>query len=216
MKQLDLLIQLAHGIASHFGNNCEIVIHDIKRNDINSSIVYIENGHISNRSIGDAPSAVVIKTMQKHPKDIKDDLAYLTKTGDGRILKSSTIFIRDDEDNIVYILSLNYDITSLISLDSSIRSLIETSNGNDTQAPLITHNVNDLLDTLIEQSVAIVGKPVSVMTKNDKIRAIKHLNDAGAFLITRSGDKVSNYFNISKFTLYSYIEAAKQLDSNGK
>ncbi|MFW5646904.1 MAG: helix-turn-helix domain-containing protein [Acetivibrio ethanolgignens] len=47
------------------------------------------------------------------------------------------------------------------------------------------------------------------MTKEDKIAAIKFLNDAGAFLITKSGDKISKYFGISKYTLYSYIDINK-------
>ena len=34
-------------------------------------------------------------------------------------------------------------------------------------------------------------------------------DDAGAFLITKSGDKVANLLNISKFTLYSYMDAGK-------
>ena len=65
------------------------------------------------------------------------------------------------------------------------------------------------LDDLIEQSVALVGKPVAMMTKDDKIRAIQFLNNAGAFLVTKSGDKVSKHFGISKYTLYSYIDAKK-------
>ena len=73
----------------------------------------------------------------------------------------------------------------------------------------ITHNVNDLLDHLIEESVALVGKPVPLMNKEDKVTAIQFLNDAGAFLITKSGDKVANYFGISKYTLYSYIDVNK-------
>ena len=60
------------------------------------------------------------------------------------------------------------------------------------------------MDSLIEQSVALVGKPVPLMTKDDKVQAIQFLNNAGAFLITKSGDKVSQYFGISKYTLYSY------------
>ncbi len=28
-----------------------------------------------------------------------------------------------------------------------------------------------------------------------------------AFLITKSGDKISKYYGISKYTLYSYIDA---------
>ena len=47
------------------------------------------------------------------------------------------------------------------------------------------------------------------MTKEDKIRAIQFLNDSGAFLITKSGDKVSKFFGISKYTLYSYVNINK-------
>ena len=68
---------------------------------------------------------------------------------------------------------------------------------------------DDTLDHLIEESVALVGKPVPLMNKEDKVTAIQFLNDAGAFLITKSGDKVANYFGISKYTLYSYIDVNK-------
>lgn len=47
------------------------------------------------------------------------------------------------------------------------------------------------------------------MSKEEKIRAIQFLNDSGAFLITKSGDKVCKLFGISKYTLYSYIDEAK-------
>ena len=71
-------------------------------------------------------------------------------------------------------------------------------------------NVNDVLDDLIQQSVAMIGMPVALMNKDDKIRAIQFLNESGAFLITKSGDKVAKYFGISKYTLYSYIDANKK------
>ena len=73
-------------------------------------------------------------------------------------------------------------------------------------------NINDLLDELIAQSVALVGKPVALMNKDDKVRAIRFLNESGAFLVTKSGDKVAKYFGISKYTLYSYIDANKDGD----
>ena len=56
----------------------------------------------------------------------------------------------------------------------------------------------------------IVGKPAALMNKDDKIRAIQFLNENGAFLVTKSGDKVAKYFGISKYTLYSYIDANKK------
>ncbi|WP_217636925.1 helix-turn-helix domain-containing protein [Dendrosporobacter quercicolus] len=35
------------------------------------------------------------------------------------------------------------------------------------------------------------------------------MNDSGAFLVTKSGDKVAKYFGIFKYTLYSYIGAER-------
>ncbi|MFR5602550.1 MAG: helix-turn-helix domain-containing protein, partial [Lachnospiraceae bacterium] len=114
------------------------------------------------------------------------------------------------DDAVAYIFAINYDITGLITMDNAIRSLIEPEKGEDKAPKPITHNVSELLDTLLEQSVALVGKPVALMNKEDKVAAIQFLNDAGAFLITKSGDRVSSYFGISKFTLYSYLDASKQ------
>ncbi len=82
-------------------------------------------------------------------------------------------------------------------------ALISTAEmaGEDRQPRKITHNVNDLLDTLIEQSVQLVGKPVALMSKDDKITAIQYLNDAGAFdyQIRRQGFQL--FRNIQVHTL---------------
>ena len=211
-RKLDFLQQLAHGLAAQFGSSCEVVIHDLTKKDLDKSIVYIENGHVSNRHTGDGPSGIVLETLRSDPEKIKDRLAYLTKTDDGRILKSSTLYIRDEKGKIVYIFSMNYDITTLLAAENSIRGLIQTEPENDAEtdssaAPQrITHNVTELLDLLIEQAIARVGKPVAMMNKDDKVAVVQYLNNAGAFLITKSGDKVSSLLGISKFTLYSYMD----------
>lgn len=206
---LDFLKQLAHGLAIQFGSSCEIAIHDLKTKDLEKSIVYIENGHVSNRQTGDGPSGIVLETLQSDPSTIHDKLSYLTKTEDGRILKSSTFYIRDDDGSISYIFSLNYDITAFTAASTAIPSLIATKDNlpdlTGDSPRQITHNVNELLDLLIEQAVAKVGKPVAMMNKDDKVAVVQYLDHAGAFLITKSGDKVSSYLGISKFTLYSYM-----------
>ena len=213
---LSLLEQIADGLARQFGPDCEIVIHDLKRHDLEHSVVHINNGHITNRREGDGPTKVGLETQHRDPASLKDHLGYLTRTSNGKILKSSTFFIRNPEDSAVdYIFSINYDITGLMTIERSIKALISTEDPSDTrqQPEQIVHNVNDLLDNLIEQSVALIGKPAALMNKEEKVTAIQVLNDAGAFLITKSGDKVSKYFGISKFTLYSYIDVNSRKSS---
>ena len=153
----------------------------------------------------------MLETLRTDPEKIKDKLAYLTKTEDGRILKSSTLYIRDENGTPAYIFSINYDITTLLAIENSVHSLVQTKPETETEnggsAPqTITHNVTELLDLLIEQAIAKVGKPVALMNKDDKVAVVQDLNNAGAFLITKSGDKVSSLLGISKFTLYSYMD----------
>lgn len=208
MDTLTYLKQIAHGLASQFGQNCEIVIHDLTVNNLEKSVAHIENGHVTGRHIGDGPSHVVLEAQGKDAGALVDRYGYLTRTKDGRILKSSTIYIRSNENKIDYIFSINYDITSLLAVDNAVKSLVATEDDSkkDREPERITQNVNDLLEDLIEQSVSLIGKPVALMSKDEKVAAIRFLNDAGAFLITKSGDKVSKYFGISKYTLYSYID----------
>ena len=204
------LKQLARGLAEQFGSNCEIVIHDLSKEHIDNSIVHIENGQVTGRKLGGSPSNIVIEALQKNPNELKDQYAYLTRTDNGRILKSTTIYIRGNDDRPRYVFAINYDITNLLALESTIKSI--TSTGDDVNADQptpIPMDVNQLLDELIAQSVELVGVPVAYMTKEDKIKAIQFLNDSGAFLITKSGDKVSKFFGISKYTLYSYVNINK-------
>ena len=77
-QQLDFLKQLAHGLAVQFGSSCEVVIHDLTGKDLDSSIVYIENGHVSDRKAGDGPSGIVLETLRSDPTKVKVRLAYLT------------------------------------------------------------------------------------------------------------------------------------------
>ena len=202
-SSLEMLVSTAHGIARQFGKDCEVCIHDLSVKDL---------GHVRGRKIGDGASKVVLETLEAIEKGdiIVDHLGYRTTTQDGRILKSSTVFLKDSTGKYRWVLGINYDVTALMNVDAALQSIttVESHDSNgDGQIPL---NVNDLLDNLINQSVKRIGKPPALMNKEEKIQAIQFLRDAGAFLITKSGDKVSNFYGISKFTLYSYIDQSKK------
>ena len=205
---IQFLLRLAKALSAQFGPNCEVVIHDLLSEDPDSSIVAIENGHVSGRRPGDGPSHVVLEALNNKDSTNDDRLCYLTKTKDGKTLKSTTVYLRNEDDTPIGIFSINYDITLMLAMEDALRQFTATDS-TDHAPESISQNVSDLLDELIEQSVKRVGKPVALMSKEDKVKAIGFLNDTGAFLITKSGDKVCRYFGMSKYTLYSYMEEAK-------
>ncbi|MDO4810815.1 MAG: helix-turn-helix transcriptional regulator [Eubacteriales bacterium] len=208
-KKLDTLKQLADGIAAQFGSKCEVVIHDVNSRHSDHSIIYIVNGHVSGRKIGDGASKVVLDQLRSQDKEAKDHLCYLTRTSDGKILKSSSLYIRNSKGVVAAIFSINYDVTALLMMKKEVEDMLLPTD-KEQKEPEKLVNVNDVLNELIKQSVTMIGKPVALMNKDDKIKAIQFLNESGAFLITKSGDKVAKYFGISKYTLYSYIDANKK------
>ena len=208
-KRLETLKQIADGIAAQFGSNCEVVIHEVNSSRMDHSIVYIVNGHVSGRKVGDGASQVVLEQMLNHDAQPRDHLGYLPQTPEGKILKSASLYIRNSRGVVVAILSINYDVSALTMIRQTIDAMLSTHDQVQAEPERII-NVNNVLDELVEQSVALVGKPVALMNKDDKIKAIRFLNESGAFLVTKSGDKVAKYFGISKYTLYSYIDANKK------
>ena len=204
-KQFEFAARAAKGLAGQFGRNCEVVIHDLRGDDLEHTIIAIENGHVTGRSIGDGPSHIVLESLKENPETLEDRIAYLTKTADGRVLKSTTLFIRDDDDKVIGLMGINYDISMFVAVDDAIRAFTgQDQSGQEPEA--ISGNVSDLLDELLNQSVKLVGKPTALMSKDEKIRSIRFLDERGAFLITKSGPKVCQYFGISTYTLYSYLD----------
>ena len=190
------------------------MVHDVAAKHPEHSIFIIENGHVTGRKVGDGASHVAMEQVRNADAQPMDHLSYLTKTPDGKILKSSTMYIRGKGGKVVAILGINYDISSLLMVESAVRELTAAGDSTQTEPEKII-NVNDVLDELIAQSVALVGKPAALMNKEDKMRAIGFLSQSGAFLVTKSGDKVAKYFGISKYTLYSYIDKQQEDKQNG-
>ena len=208
MSTLERLKVIAHGLAIQFGPSCEVLIHDLQ-GDLDTSLVYIENGTITNRHVGDGPSHVVLDVLN-YDDGSEGRFGYLIKTKDGRILKSSTMYIRDDNGNIEYLLGINQDITEFVMMHRSLESLIGIGQAETGTVEKITTSVSELLDDLLLEAERLVGKPGPLMNKVERLKAISYLNEKGAFLISKSSEKIAEYFNISKFTLYSDLNTVKE------
>lgn len=209
---LDFCERLAKGIASQFGKDCEVTVHDLENIDSSlSTIVAIENGHVTQRMVGGSAAPELLSVLREGPEKMGDIVAYLHKTDDNRLVKSTAVFLRDADGKAIAAITINYDITMLVAVQHILAEFTAGAAGDGVQPveEAGAVNISSLLDELIEQSVAIVGKPVALMSKQDKIRAIGFLNDCGAFLVTKSGQRVCSYFGISKYTLYSYLDEAK-------
>lgn len=203
---LEFLSGIAVCIAKQFGPNCEVVIHDLTL-PYDQTIVFIENGHVTGRKVGDAGTNTGLEIL-RGTAECSDAFNYVNHSKGGRILRSSSKYFRDADGNVVGSLCINYDVTDLMLAQRSIQNAANMPPSTDVKENF-TATVDELLDLLMQDTVQLIGKPVNLMTKEDKVFAINHLDKKGAFLIKKSVETVSAFFGISKFTLYNYLGEGK-------
>ncbi len=200
-EMFSVLTRMGDAIAKTFGDNCEVVVHDLNK-EIENTISYIKNGHVSNRKLGDGASALVLNAFNHADINHEDKLNYIIRDGD-KYIKCSSLFFNEN-DTMRYIFAINFDISHLIRTQEAINQLIVHE--QEEQFDTFPVDVNDMLDRLILQSVDKVGKPINEMNYKEKSVAIKFLDECGAFLIKKAGDKVAEVFGISKFTIYNHMK----------
>lgn len=203
----ELLSDVVICIARQFGAACEVVLHDLTL-PYDRTIVAIENGHVTGRKIGDSGTNIGLEVLRGTSAKNADRYNYINYARNGKILRSSSKYIKDVEGKIIGSICINYDITDLVTAAKNIQYTAYLDGGDDTRE-IFTGNVDELLQVLMRDTITVIGKPVAEMTKDDKVEAVHYLDEKGAFLIKKSVEVVSQFLGISKFTLYNYLEEGR-------
>ncbi len=69
--------------------------------------------------------------------------------------------------------------------------------------------LHDALDRLIEGVERELGGRLEDLSREDKQQAIRLLDERGAFVLRRSVEDVADAFNVSRITIYNYLNAVK-------
>ena len=208
---LPVLESVVQMVALHFGKSCEVVLHDLT-NTYQSTIVAIENGHVTGRKVGDPGSNLGLEVLRGLSNESGDRFNYVTHTDKGLTLRSSSIYFRDDEGKVIGALCINSDITNLLLMNKELKEFIgiEPQDNGDKVEEFFVSDVGDLVDNMLRNALAAAGKPQEYLTREDMMDVIEYLDRKGFFLITKSGDRICEVLKISKYTLYKYLEKARK------
>ncbi len=226
--------QLLSMLENQFGNRCEIILHDLTK-EYDHTIVDIRNGHITNRKIGGCGSNLGLEVLRGTVQD-GNRYNYVVTTRDGKILRSSTLYIRNPNDEVIGCLCINTDITETVRFEEFLKqynqynplaspmygqtppTAVQEEPAPAHAAPdsgeVFANDVSQVLEYLIAEADRLIGKPVDRMKREDKIDFIRFLDKKGAFLITKASEKVYDHLKISRFTLYNYLDAVRRDSEN--
>lgn len=206
------LKHLADGISATFGKNCEVCIHDL--NDMQHSLIHI-SGNITGRSIGAPATDLLVKAVQQGGNNPHDLHNYRTTTNDGRILKSTTTFIRNSNNDVIAALCINFDTTDFFNATQALLPFLhEQENGSGSpKTETFASSPEETIDALFEQAVKEIGKQPCSMSTDEKVSLVELLEHLGAFQFKGAVDQIAILTGVSKFTIYNYLKKIKTKQS---
>lgn len=206
-ERVKSFIPIAKGISETFGSNCEVIVHDFSQEG-NMTIVAAFNGHITGRKVGVPLDKVTFEKINRY-KDGEDIYNYTGK-GIGRELKSTTMFIKNNAGNNIGCLCINYDITDLLVFKPQLDELIKI-NKSEVEELGVINRVNDVLLELVNTTIKSYNRPVIYLTKEEKVNIVRILEDKGVFMIKGAIDFVAEALQVSRYTIYNYLDEIRQV-----
>jgi predicted transcriptional regulator YheO len=207
---LETLKRFADAIVGLFGDRCEIVIHDFS--NLARSVVYIA-GNVTNRSIGAPVTDLPLRLLKEFGNNVPDKVGYKNTTGNGKFLKCSTIFLRDQKGKVEG--CINFNVTDFVFLSTAFAdfsSLVQSPDGEIPFAQLehYTKSFAETMESTIDTTVAEYGKLPAAMDKNEKFDLMRKLDRAGVFMIKGSVEYLAKVFGLSRYTIYSYLKEIRK------
>ncbi|MGB9678685.1 MAG: helix-turn-helix transcriptional regulator [Thermoanaerobacteraceae bacterium] len=210
---LKSVMPMVEVIAKAFGKNCEVALHDFSNPQ--NPIIAIANGHISGREIGSPLPEPILKAVKSN--NFENMINYKNKSSDGKILKSSVFYIKDENGKPLGCLTINIDISEFIMVKNTLSDICDvTDNSQDSSSDAYEGNVNDVLENIVNTTLENYGKPVNFMTKEEKVNMVKMLDAKGTFLIRGAIDYVAKILCVSRYTIYNYLDEIRVGDDFGK
>lgn len=189
------------GIGRTFGAGCEVVLHDF--GDPERSIIAIA-GNVTGRKVGGSVTQIGLSLVAQGD-EARDQIGYVTQTRDGKVLKSSTLLLRDGEDHVFGAVCINLDVTDLRTAARRLQQLA----GPVLAMPSAVHFSDDIAEVLravIDEEEVAVGHSLDLTRKNDRVRLVAGLKRRGAFAVQRAVPFVADYLDVSRATVYSYLD----------
>ncbi len=148
-----VLMQLADAIVKTFPRNFEVVVHDLSQPQ--NSIKYIA-GDVTGRKTGGPVTDLVVKALHQEGRSIRDRHNYKTTTKDGRLTKSTTSFIRNEDGEVVAAFCLNLDMTDYLNAAHALEVFTTTASGfnGPESGETFAGSMTETIEALFAQAVA--------------------------------------------------------------
>jgi predicted transcriptional regulator YheO len=201
---LEHYIKSGEVIAEMFAPYLEVIIHDLQTPE--HSIIAIFNSHITGRKIGDGTSDIGYKKLEdKLPDKIVN---YNNQSPSGADLKSSSLTIRNRDDEIIGSMGLNFDLSSFVNVKEFFEIFTKTFTLDNLpkQEEFFRWSVKDDIQQALNIYIASHDLQGKVLNRKDKLNVVAYMKKDGQIKKKGAISILSEMLAITRPTLYKYIK----------
>ncbi|MFE9650412.1 transcriptional regulator [Streptomyces sp. NPDC006365] len=200
------LTPVVDGIAATLGSFCEVVVHDFRRPE--KSVVAIA-GSVTGRAVGGSMSEIGMGILARGD-EAGDELNYLTRTRTGKIVKSSTMVLRDSSGTVFGALCVNLDITAVNQAHALIGEIAGVAVG-PAAVPTTTfgNDIGSVVDAIVDSHQLRQNKTWSELDRAGRLELFRNLDERGVFAVRRAVEQVAARLGISRASAYNYLSDAR-------
>ncbi len=221
-KRYMVLVQF---LGETLGPDYEIVLQEVGGE--NSGIIAIANGSISGRTVGSPLTNIALKLIMQRRYEHSDYvLNYTGQLENGKTLRSSTMFIKD-EGALVGLLCINFDDSRYHALSDRILRLVHPDTFVETHyfsageqprktvlcatedAERFQNDVAGLMQEIFDEVYNSMNIAPEALTQDDRQRIISQLYERGMFQLKGAVPFAMEKLCCSQASIYRYLSKVK-------
>ncbi len=213
-------VKLTEFLGAALGPDYEVALHDLT--DKNRSIIAIANGYISGREIGAPLTNMALGVLKDESYEWQDyRLHYSGLSAAGNVLRSSTMFIKEDG-KLIGMLCINFDdsrfqnfarqVLTLCHPNQFFQALAQPEDpSEDAPRPETFRNSTEAVaQDAVAHELERLGVPADRLTPEERLRIIAALEESGIFLLKGAVKDVAAGLGCSQASVYRYLSQIRK------
>ena len=201
-------VSIADMLTQTFGSDCEVVLHDL--NDPEHSVVYVANGAVTGRKVGDSFDQLVRQVILSDQLRENFVANYYFTAQNGKRIRSSTLLIKDADGRLTGALCINLDTTQITRQIDFLQSLLPPEPqqkadgaGEGEAREHVSVMIENLMDGILGDADA------KNLPREARIEKVRFMEQKGLFLMKGSIEKAAEKLGVNKVTIYSYLDEVR-------
>lgn len=214
--------KLVEFLGKALGPSYEVALHDVETGEI----VAIANAHISGRSIGSPMTTKALRMLAE--EKYKNSDYFLNYSGisvAGKVIRSSTMFIKDKNDKPVALLCINFDDSEFHNLSTALLKIVHPDGfvrehflEEDEETPccqealqekeepeIYPNSIEQAMEDMFRKVTCNIDIPFERMTQEEKMQIVTALNNHGLFRLKGAVQHAAEWLCCSQASIYRYL-----------